>query len=142
MKEGQEVLKNWFQRVWKEEDQDAIDEMLPSSGKASGLGSQSLVGPEEFKQFHHGLCCLLSDIDISIDKCIEQESWTSALCTFSATSKNDGSSVTITGTVFGRIEGGKIQEAYNHFDFLNLWCQLGYLPSDSFVKGMQGEKIV
>ena len=141
MKESQEVLKTWFHRVWTEEDQSAIDDIFPATGEARGLGAQSLVGPEDFKQFQSALCALVSDIHISIDKCIEEDGWTCALCTFSAVSRSDGSQITITGTVFGRIAGGKILEAYNHFDFLGLWCQLGYLPPNSFEKGLQGEKI-
>lgn len=142
MKEGQKVLQNWFQRVWTEEDQNAIDEIFPSPGKARGLGAQTLIGPEDFKQFQSALCRLLSDIHISIDKCVEEGEWTCALCTFRAISKSDGSQITVTGTVYGRIKDGKIKEAYNHFDFLGLWSQLGYLPPDSFEKGLQGEKIV
>lgn len=139
---GRELLETWFRRVWKEEDVDAIDEMFPFPGEAKGLGAQSLIGPEDFKQFHGALCTLLSDIDICIDKCIEEGVWTSALCTLHATSKNDGSQVKITGTVFGRIEDGKIQEAYNHWDFLELWSQMGYLPSDSFEKGLKGQQVI
>ena len=142
MKEGRKLLQRWFQRVWQEEDQSAIYEMFPSSGEAKGLGAQSLLGPDDFKKFQTSLCSLLSEIDITIDMSVEEGSWISALCTLRAISKSDGSPVVITGTVFSRIEDGKIQEAYNHFDFMDLWSQLGYLPSGSFEKGLGGHKIV
>ena len=97
---------------------------------------------DEFKQFHGAMCALLSDIDISIDRVIEDGVWSSALCTLKARSKKTGDNVTVTGNLWARIEDGKILEGYNHFDFLGLWGQLGYLPADSFEQGLQGRKIV
>ncbi len=39
-----------------------------------------------------------------------------------------------------RIEEGMLREAYNHFDFIGLWEQLGYLPQNSFEQGLSGNK--
>ncbi len=39
-----------------------------------------------------------------------------------------------------RIEEGMLREAYNHFDFIGLWEQLGYLPQNSFEQGLGGNK--
>lgn len=142
MREGRELLENWFKRVWREEDQSAIDELFPSTGKAEGLGQQTLVGPDDFKIFHNSICKLLSDIDISIDKYIEEGNWSSALCTMRAVSRKNGEAIAISGNVFVRFENGQIQEAYNNFDFINMWSQLGFLPADSFEQGLNGKKVV
>ena len=142
MREGREFLETWFKRVWGDEDQSAIDELFPSTGKAEGLGQQTLVGPEDFKIFHNSICELLSAIDISIDKYIEEGSWSSALCTMRAVSKENGEAVTISGNVFVRLENGQIQEGYNNFDFMSMWSQLGFLPADCFEQGLNGEKVV
>lgn len=139
---GITVLKTWFKKVWNEEKADAIVDMFELDGEAKGLGRQPLIGPKEFREFHKALCALLSNIEISIDKSIEDEGWTSALCTLSAVSRKDNKQVTISGSVFARIEDGKIQEGYNNWDFLSLWEQLDYLPKDSFDKGLSGNKIV
>ena len=63
------------------------------------------------------------------------------LCTFEATSRASGDRISITGQAMGRVADGKLYEGYNHWDFLGFWSQLGLLPSDSFEKGMSGEKI-
>ena len=47
----------------------------------------------------------------------------------------------MTGSVFARIEKGKILGAYNHWDFMGLWGRLDYLPPDAFERGLRGEKI-
>ena len=141
MENLEEILETWFRRVWKERDQAAIDEMFPSLSEAAGLGKQVLIGPEDFKQFHISLCNLISDIEITIDKSMENGAWISALCTLQGNSMS-GETVSITGNVTGRIENGKIMEAYNHWDFMGLWGQLGLLPNDSFERGLAGENVV
>ena len=141
MSEGKEVLQAWFQRVWTENDQSAIDEMFPGDAAAQGLGGQTLVGPDQFKEFHAALNALLSDIVMTVDKCIEADGWTSALCSMRAKVKKDGRDVHVTGNAFARVEQGKIIEAYNHFDFPLLWMQMQLLPADCYEKGLLGQKI-
>lgn len=141
MSTAEELIKTWLRRVWKEEDVSAIDEMLVPDADVKGLGAQSLIGPESFKQFHCAMCSLLSDVNITIDKCIEQDDWLSALCTLNAKAKATGETVSITGNIWVRTGDGKLLEGYNHFDFMGLWAQLGYLPDDSFEQGLSGCKV-
>lgn len=142
MSTGRAHLETWLRRVWFEEDQNAIDELYVVGGEAHGLGEQPLMGPDDFKVFHKALCDRLHNINCQIDKSIEEGPWLSAICTLKANCSQSGKPVVITGNIFARIEEEKIQEAYNHFDFMGLWGQLGFLPEDSFAKGLAGEKIV
>jgi hypothetical protein len=60
-----------------------------------------------------------------------------ALCTFTGTT-HDGRKIAITGSIHARIVGGRILEAYNHFDFLGLFAQLGLLPPDVLGRCLSG----
>ena len=147
MSNGTEVFRTWFRRVWKENDLSAIDEMFPSCpsigvGVAEGLGAQKLLGPDDFKVFQQALSGLISDIEISIDKSIDDGEWTSLLCVLCGKCKSTGKSVKMTGTVFGHVKDGKILHAYNHWDFMGLWSQMELLPEDCFTRCLQGKKIV
>jgi hypothetical protein len=137
-----EVIETWFYRVWTKEDTAAIEELFIPDGQARGLGANVLVGPEGFKQFHSTLCSLLSDFVITVDKSIESEDWISAVCTLRAKSRKLGAPVTMTGSVMVRIADGKLAEAYNHWDFLGLFSQLGLLPGETFEKAMSGDKVI
>ncbi|MFY9558505.1 MAG: ester cyclase [Blastocatellia bacterium] len=101
-----------------------------------------MIGPEGFKLFHSALRAILSDFKITMDKTIESGDWISAVCTLNAKSRQSGKPVTITGSVMIRIVDGKLTEAYNHWDFLSLFTQLGMLPSGTFEKALAGEKII
>jgi ketosteroid isomerase-like protein len=136
------VMETWFYRVWACQETAAIDELFIPDGEARGLGANVLIGPEGFKQFHSALCGLLTDFAITIDKSIESDDWISAVCTLRARARQTGAEIEMTGSLMVRIEEGKITEAYNHWDFLGLFCQLGLLPQDSFEKGLGGRKVI
>ena len=141
MSTSREVMETWFRRVWTEEDVSAIEEMFVPDGLARGLGANILIGPEGFKQFHSALRGLLREFVITIDKSVESGDWLAAVCTLHAKSRNSDAPVEITGTVVARILDAKVIEAYNHWDFLGMFGQLGLLPADTFEKALSGAKI-
>ncbi len=134
------TLETWARRVWVERDESAIDDILVVDTKAHGLGHQTLVGAEGFKPFHRALCALLRDTELAIDHRVEADGWLCVLCTFSGTTA-DGRRASIGGAIHARIADGKIHEAYNHFDFLGLFTQLGLLPADTFQRCMSGQPV-
>ncbi len=141
-RKGSEVLRVWFQRVWTDGDASAIAEMFPDHGEAAGLGAQAVVGPEAFRQFHAAFIQLVTDIEITVDQGLDSPPWTSVLCTLRGKSIREGQPVSMTGTAFARVEDGKIMAAYNHWDFMGLWGQLGFLPTDCFEQGLAGRRVV
>ena len=132
------TLQEWCRRVWVERDEAVIDQMMAADTAAHGLERQTLVGPEEFRSFHRAICALLRDTALVVDHHIEPDGWLAALCTFTGTGR-DGREVAITGAIHARIEGGKILEAYNQFDFLGLFAQLGQLPPDVLGRCLAGQ---
>ena len=142
MSKSREVIETWFHRVWTNEDSNAIDELFIPDGEARGLGANPMVGPEGFKQFHSALRGLLSDFVITIDKTVEEGDWIAAVCSLRAKSRSSREPIEITGQLMVRIVDGKLTEAYNHWDFLSIYGQLGLLPIDTFARALGGEKII
>ena len=141
MMSPRELVEIWFQRVWSEEDDSAIDDIY-TGGEVRGLGAQVTLLPSEFKQFHGAICALLTDIVVTIDRCLDDGEWISVLCTLRARSTSTGEGVETTGNLWVRIKDDKFIEAYNHFDFMALWGQLGFLPTDCFEQGLCGQKVL
>ncbi len=141
MQSGEEFVRTWFDRVWNEDDDEAIYDMF-AGGKVEGLGAQTNLAPDDFKNFKEAMCGLINNIHVNVDKCLEGDVWISALCTLKAKAVATGERITITGNVWIRREAGKIVEAYNHFDFMGLWSQLGLLPEDALEQGLTGQKVV
>jgi hypothetical protein len=136
-----EVLEKWSRRVWKEADESAIDEMFGPEGEARGLGAQIRIGPEGFKEFHRHFLAMMQDFDVKIDRSMESGIWLSALCMLHAKKRGTDEPVQMSGTVYARLIDGQIVEAYNHFDFMGLYQQLGLLPDGLFERCFCGERI-
>lgn len=141
MSKAQQILETWFHRVWTEEDAAVIDELFIPDGKARGLGANTLIGPDGYKQFHSALLNLITDCVISIDKTVEEGDWIAAVCTLRAKDRKSGAPIIMTGTTTARIADGKIIEAYNNWDFMGMFSQLGFLPGATFELALSGEKI-
>jgi len=139
MSDNLTVIQNWFHRVWNKQDVTAIDEMFAAKGMAEGLGGQILIGPQDFKVFHQALCAMVSRIEVDIDKSLEDGMWISALCTMRAVSRASGKKIQMTGTVFCMIDKGKLVQAFNHWDFMGFFEQIGLLPADALAMGLAGK---
>lgn len=136
MSDKLDVVKTWFRRVWAEEDESAIDDMLVPDTNARGLDAKSRVGPDAFKQFHRNFLNKLSNIDIQIMQFMEDGDWVAVLITINAKKRNTDQDISITGSVFVKIVDGKLVEGYNHLDFIGLLEQLEYFPENTLMIGL------
>jgi hypothetical protein len=134
------TLQSFVQRVWAERDEAAIDELVVTDARAHGLGEQVLIGPDGFKSFQRSICAQLHDTRLVIDHHIEAEGWLAALCTFTGTTAG-GRTASVNGAIHARIVDGRIVEAYNHFDFIGLFIQMGLLPPDTVQRCMSGQPV-
>ncbi len=134
-----QVSEEWFQRVWLEEDADAIFEMFRPGSSASGLGSHPHVGPDEFSHFHSGLLGLVEKVAVTSDLTVEQGDWLSHLVTVTAVCRKTGRMVYMHGQILMKIVDGHIVDARNHLDFMSLFEQLGLLPKKVFENCMSGK---
>ncbi len=136
-----ELCRRFFHKVWAEGDTRVIEEMMAKSAEIKTLGDRPRIGPEGFKAFHREFCGLVSDIEITIDQAVEQGDWLAVLCTMRARCRRSGKPVTFRGQSMIRFEGDQGVEAYDHWDFLGLFSQLGMAPQDAFARGMRGEAL-
>lgn len=136
-----EVTRRFFYRVWTQEDAGAIDEMLVPDSSARGLGGAPRIGPDEFKALHAALLRLVGDVEIAIEDHADSGDWTFAICTFRARVRGTGKPVEIGGQIYLRVENDCIVEAYNNWDFMALFEQLGLLPDGVFERCLSGERV-
>lgn len=139
MKSKIQVAEEWFQRVWLEEDTDAIYEMFKQGSTAKGLGSHPCIGPDEFRHFHAAILKLIEKVDVISDHAIEQGDWLALLVTVTGVCRKTGRVVYMHGQMMLKIVGGQIVDAHNHLDFMSLFEQLGVLPKKTFEDCLSGK---
>lgn len=141
MSREQDVMKDWFQRVWVDYDLDAIDELFQQDGQAQGIMPDMALGSSDFKDFVPMVQELLDDIQVDMTMMTQTDQWVQGLYRVRALSSRDSAPVNAMGQLCARFENGRIVEAYNTFDFFNFFEQLGQLPDMSLALCLSGEKL-
>ncbi|MCV2870543.1 ester cyclase [Defluviimonas sp. WL0002] len=136
-----EFLRNWYRQVWIEADPDAVDRYFAPRTGADGLMPDGQVGPEDFKALVPALLALVRNLEISIDRTMEMGDWLWAQISVHAVAAEGTQPICAAGQVMMRIEGDKITEAYNCFDFLTFFAQTGLLPEDALLLLLSGERM-
>lgn len=137
MPEYETILHRWFEKVWNQKSEEAIDEMFAEEGIANGLKDSEgnfLRGPEHFKTLHRAFLSAYPDLKITIEDTVSEGDKIAARCTVRATHTGEGLGVAptnqpieFTGMTMVKIKDGKIIEAWNEFNFMEMYGQLGAL---------------
>ena len=130
-------IRRWFEEVWNKGREEAIDEMFAAEGVANGLvdeSGQPLRGPAGFKPFFRKFREAFPEIEVIVEDAIAEGDKVAARCTVRGRHRGDTlgfaatqQPVEFTGMSIVRISQGKIVEAWNNFDFMSMFQQLGAL---------------
>jgi predicted ester cyclase len=111
--------------------------MFHENGIAHGLAddpSQPIKGPQEFKPFHTMFREAFPNMIIVVEDMVAEGDKVATRC--SVRGKHEGelmgraatqAPVEFTGITIVRIDNGKIVEAWNNFDFMRMYKQVGHL---------------
>lgn len=129
------LLHRWFEEVWNNRREEAIDEMFEYDGIAHGLADQSgnePRGPEGFKPFYRSFVSAIPDLHVDVEDAVVEGDRIAARCTVRGTHTGEGLGVAPTnmpvefsGMCIARVKDGKIVEAWNNFDFMTMFRQMG-----------------
>ena len=133
------VAREWFEQVWNKGSEEAIDKYLAADARMHGLSGpdgKPLLGPEGFKPFWRQFRSAFPDIRISVARTISEGEFVAVHCHVSAKHLGHGLQVAPTqkpidiwGMGMARIHNGQVVEAWNSFDFMSLYQQVGILPA-------------
>lgn len=131
------LVHRWFEEVWNQRREDTIDELLAEDAVVNGLSDaegNTIRGPESFKGFHRAFLSAFPDIKVTIEDTVTEGDKIAVRCSVRATHTGEGvgvsptnQTVEFTGLGFAIIKDGKIVEAWNEFDFMKMYSQLGAL---------------
>ena len=135
------VVRRWFEEVWNRGREEAIDELFDEEGVAHGLADESgspLRGAAGFKPFFRRFREAFPEIEVVVEDTVSEGDKVAARCAVRGRHRGDtlgfkatDSPVEFDGICIVRIRGGKIVEAWNNFDFMSMFQQLGALRLDA-----------
>jgi predicted ester cyclase len=121
------LLYRWFEEVWNQNQEASIDNLMAPQGLAHGIvADEHPKGPAGFRIFHRQFNDQYENVKIDVIDVISQDDMECALTEVTANHRDTGKKVKFSGLCMVRKEGGKIAEAWNHYDFLGMYQQLGH----------------
>jgi len=133
-KENKTILKRWFKEVWNDGNVDTMKELLGSKCVIHGLFDASgaeVQDPKSYRKFYQQFRGAFPAIKVTIKDMVAEGDKVVARCTVRGKHTGDhlgraatNSSVAFEGITIVRIGNGKIQEAWNQFDFVKMNRQL------------------
>jgi predicted ester cyclase len=135
MAQDQTILHRWFEEVWNQRRESAIDEMMADNYIGHGLvgpDGKEVQGPAAFKPFFRHYCQAFPDLRITVEDALVDGDRIAVRLSVAGTHTGPGvaaaptnKAASFSGMCIARIENGKIAEAWNSFDFLSMYQQLG-----------------
>lgn len=131
------IQHEWFERVWNQGEEGAIDELCDPEVIGHGLyddEGNEVRGVAAFKVFYHRFKTAFPDIRVDVIETVQQGDLQCANCVVRATHTGPGffvdptgTQVEFTGLCLVRLRNGKILESWNQFDFLSVMMSIGAL---------------
>jgi steroid delta-isomerase-like uncharacterized protein len=135
--ENKALFRRWFEEVWNQGRAEAIDELFAADGVAHGLagaGGEEMRGPAGFREFHRSFREAFPDIRITVEDILAEGDKVAVRCAVRATHRTDSLGFAATdrpvdfeGMCIVRVRDGQIVEAWNSFDFMSMYQQLGVI---------------
>jgi ketosteroid isomerase-like protein len=125
------LCQEWFRRVWNNLEADAIDQLMTPDCLAHGLGPEPLRGPAGFKPIWESFTAAFRDIRIEVLQEVHEGDLVAAYCSVRLVSKEDGKAHAFVGCPMLRLEGRRMAEAWNVWDFLTLVESRGVVPPNA-----------
>jgi len=135
------VVREWFEQVWNQQQVAAIDRLMSPRAVIHDLPTPTgapMQGPAGFKPFHSKFLAAFPDIHVDVVRTIVEGEYVAVHCRVTATHAGTGLGMaatgrqaTISGIAIARVEDDQMVEAWNCFDFLSLYQQLGLVAAFS-----------
>jgi predicted ester cyclase len=131
------VVRQWFKEVWDEGREEAIDRLAVPGLVVHGLGGPGappIRGAAEFKKVFHVFREALGDLDIAVERTVTEGDTCAAYCRVKGRHVGHALGgpptdhpIEFTGIVICLVQGGRLVEGWNCFDFLTMYQQIGWV---------------
>jgi steroid delta-isomerase-like uncharacterized protein len=129
------ILRAWFDGVWNRGDETTIERLLHPDGVIHGLPTpdgQPIRGAHNFRPFYQAFRSAFPDITVDIEQVVTQGAKAVGYCRVTGAHRGPGLDIPPTGRpieIHGfamcEVVDERVVTAWNCFDFLGMYRQLG-----------------
>jgi len=125
------VVRAWFHEVWNEGREETIHRLMAKDAVGRGLPGGPLVGHDGFKQLWRTFKTAFSEMHVDVEQTVTQGDRVVAYNhvvgrhTGEGFGPPSGRRMDIHGFTLARVQNDQIVEAWDCYDFLNMYAQIG-----------------
>jgi steroid delta-isomerase-like uncharacterized protein len=132
--DNKKLVRRWFEEVWNQGREGAIDELLSPEGVGFGLAATNteVHGPAEFKPFVRNLRDAFPDLHITVEDMVAEGDKVAVRMLVTGTHKGGGlgfpatgRKINVTGMTIIQFANGKLVHGWNNWDQMGMMQQLG-----------------
>jgi steroid delta-isomerase-like uncharacterized protein len=140
--ENKRLGQRWFEEVWNQGLDGAIDELLSPDGIGFGLAEPGteVRGPEQLKPFVRNLRDAFPDLHIAVEDMVAEGDRVALRFRVTGTHQGNGlgfpathRNIDVTGMTIIQFANGKLLHGWNNWDQLGMMEQLGVAPGSVHV---------
>jgi steroid delta-isomerase-like uncharacterized protein len=130
---NKQLVRRWFEEVWNQQRESAIDAMFSPEGKSHGFPEEDsvLIGPEDFKSIHRSFRGAFPDVHVTVEDLVAEGDKVAVRWKAEMTHRGDhlgfaatGKRASMNGASFVVVKDGKIDEGWNFMDMGSLFARL------------------
>jgi steroid delta-isomerase-like uncharacterized protein len=119
------LLRRWFEQVWNQKSEAAIDQMFSKQAKSHGFPEADavLVGPDAFKAVHRTFCGAFPDLHVNLEDIVAEGDHVAVRWRVTATHQGDhlgfpatGKKAVLDGSTFVIVKDNQIIDGWNQMD--------------------------
>jgi len=142
---NKQLAQRWFEEVWNEGSEAAIDELLSPQGVGFGLAATEteVHGPPEFKPFVRNFRDAFPDMHFVIEDMVAEGAKVAVRLRVTGTHTGDGlgfsatgRKIDITAITIIQFANGQLIHGWNNWDQLGMMQQLGVAPGPVNMDGL------
>ena len=124
----QTLVQKWLDEVWNKGNIEIAESLMHENAIRHGIAEKDAnePGPSGFRKFYETFKKDFTNIDMEMDEAIKVDGHEAVRCTVHALHVPSNKKVDFTGICWAKCDNGKISEAWNSFDFLTMYRQIGY----------------
>ena len=134
--QNEALIRRWFDEVWNQRREEAIDEMMVDDVVAKGLPPEPINSREAFKQFYRAFIAGFPELTISVEEVITEGDRLAYRARLRCTHRS-GRSCEVEGAGFVRIRDGRLTAGHNIWNFHELLEQLQAVSPNAVMQAVQ-----
>lgn len=136
------LIREFFDTVWSRGRAQEAERFFAGDAEACGFLPDLALTPGDFETFAAMVQMQVADIDAEIAHVVESGDWIAAMVVFTGKVVRTGQPLRVAGQVMMEIRDGRIHSAFNNFDMISLFVQIGVLPPEVVERALGGDTAI